>query len=111
MCDKRRSADGAVAAWLAEEDTVKRGREELDRQTQAETETVKGVLDLAELIDRPSALLLDAVFEYWAEERDPKAQEILVRRGVLEAPALSDATALAALGDCLAEEAGPSVLH
>ena len=111
LCEKRTSADGAVVARLAEEDTVKRGREELDRQTQTETETIEAVLDLAELVDRPSPLLLDAVFEYWAEERDPKAQEILVRRGMLEASALSDSTALPALGDCLAEEAGPSVLH
>ena len=112
MCEKRTSAaTSAEVARLAEADAVKREREKLDQQTRAETEKIEAVLELLELVERPSRLLLDAVFEYWAEERDLKAQEILVRRGMLEASALSDATALPALEDCLAEEAGPSVLH
>lgn len=104
MCKRRLSGTGAVVGPLPVDGSVRREREELDSETRTETGRIQAALDLVELIDLPARILLDAVFEYWAEERDPKAQEILVRAGMLGASALPDSAALPALGDCLAED-------
>ncbi len=111
MCEKRVSAARQEVTRVSEADALKRERETLDSEARTETGKIEAVLELAELVDRPSPVLLDAILEYWSEERDSKAEDILVRRGVLERSALPVAAVLPALGDCLAGEAGRSVLQ
>ena len=65
------------------------------------TERIGRLLDVVERVDEPAPEVLDAVFGYWAEERDGQAREILEKHGLLAA-APEVEPVLPARGDCLA---------
>lgn len=98
-CERRTALDGLAVGRVS---ASSEGRvAEVEREISRSTKRIGELLGVVERMDELAPEVLDAVFAYWAEERDERARAILERQGLLTAT-LAAEPRLSARGNCLA---------